>query len=738
MPSQIPSNTSPEFELVSEHIRVVLSPDSGSITNVQGRFNGHSEYSRNLLSSGGLRWGTAGEIQNGQPIDSDLGTFRLISTSRKEDRLDCELGWFRVGERDTSEFTVSWQLQLHGWGARIRSRLKISRPMKLAKLSFEIELGQSFFVALFEQGVVQHLALRNESFASMDGLNAFYTIKNGHGSIAIVPRSSPRQFVIEAKGACGAVSLHMVDVGELAVNDSWVDKFQTKCPALPVTGPYVAEVCFDIYANDLAFPTHELSDDIFATEQDANTHYTALYASQVGSLGTYEITGSAYPALAVPEREYGTLHTFFDPDAWSVVNSLSYSGRPYFQRQARDVLERALYGMLESGQIPHHFDRELPVYVAISGASQTGPNIFWCLAALDYVCATGDSEWLHSVWSTGLLPATEWVFSHYDQNRQLLLVTGPLWVDVFRREGFTLDTNVMAVRFFDRVAQAARFLGHRDAYEKYAGVVAEIKKGLESLWDGEDHFVSSRSSDWDILKDSVDAENYLAVAFGITNRERSEALLRRMDSVPNQHPGGRGTWVSEVYYGVDDCYGGNTGDSSCAMARLWWADLLARQAIGDMEMFKQLYEPVRRDLLENTWMRERYDAGGEMIRAIGYHEYPGILDMALREGYYGLEVGLFRIRFRPMRVGVFNFELGQIVANRSEHRIDIRVPGKGIREFQIEGLLPGTPYSSSVGFVAIADSAGVISFMGEAGVLHCVTTLIGSEISVADNKPEVR
>lgn len=738
MPYPNPRSTSSEFELVSEHIRLVLNPDAGSITGVQGRFDGCSEYSTNLLLSRGLRWDSTGNLQSEHRLDTDSSVYRLISLSQEGDRLDCELGWFPAGENDIPEFTVRWQLQLHGWGARIRSQLKISPQIELPKLSFEIELGQSFVVALFERGVVQQLTSGSKSFASTDDLYAFYTIKNSHGSIAIVPQSSPRQFVIQAKGDFGAVSLHMVDIGEVAVNDMWVDKSQTTCPPLPVTGPYVAEVCFDIYANDLAFPTHELSEDIFATEQDANTHYTALYASQVGSLGTYELAGSAYPTLAAPEREYGTLHTFFDPDAWSVVNSLSYSGQPYFQRQARDVLERALNGILESGQIPHHFDGELPVYVAISGASQTGPNIFWCLAALDYVCATGDSQWLQSVWSKGLLPATEWVFSHYDQNRHLLQVTGPLWVDVFRREGFTLDTNVMAVRFFDRVAQAARFLGHRDAYVKYAGVVAEIKQGLESLWNGEDHFVSSRSSDWGTLKDSVDAENYLAVAFGVTNEQQTKALLQKMDSIPNQHPGGKGTWVSEAYYGVDDCYGGNTGDSRCAMARLWWADLLSRQAVGDMAMFKQLYEPVRRDLLENTWMRERYDADGEMIRAIGYHEYPGILDMALREGYYGLEIGLYRIRLRPMRVGSFHFRLGQIVVNRSEHEIDIRVPGKGIREFQIEGLIPGTSYSTSVGLVAIADSAGAISFMGEAGVLHTMTTSVGLDLSAAGKQPDVR
>jgi hypothetical protein len=34
------------------------------------------------------------------------------------------------------------------------------------------------------------------------------------------------------------------------------------------------------------------------------------------------------------------------------------------------------------------------VYTAISGAVQPGPNIFWTLAALEYVRASGDIDWL--------------------------------------------------------------------------------------------------------------------------------------------------------------------------------------------------------------------------------------------------------------------------------------------------------------------------------------------------------
>ncbi len=102
-----------------------------------------------------------------------------------------------------------------------------------------------------------------------------------------------------------------------------------------------------------------------------------------------------------------------------------YSFDPAVNAQARGLLETnamyfctpAINATCEFGQMLHHFVPSCdkgdtsctcmpsPVkpsmtdcftYQAISGATQTGPNIFWTLAALQYAATTGDTAWLQA------------------------------------------------------------------------------------------------------------------------------------------------------------------------------------------------------------------------------------------------------------------------------------------------------------------------------------------------------
>ena len=55
------------------------------------------------------------------------------------------------------------------------------------------------------------------------------------------------------------------------------------------------------------------------------------------------------------------------------MSALIYSGEPYLQRQARDVIERSGAFLKPNGQLPHHFEKDKPTFTALSGATQTGP-----------------------------------------------------------------------------------------------------------------------------------------------------------------------------------------------------------------------------------------------------------------------------------------------------------------------------------------------------------------------------
>ena len=73
-------------------------------------------------------------------------------------------------------------------------------------------------------------------------------------------------------------------------------------------------------------------------------------------------------------------------------------------------------GNVPMPQVPHHFvdscfgdgcvcgsNRVIPThphdcvtFYALSGATQTGPNVFWILSSLQYAALSGDYDWLRS------------------------------------------------------------------------------------------------------------------------------------------------------------------------------------------------------------------------------------------------------------------------------------------------------------------------------------------------------
>jgi hypothetical protein len=407
-------------------------------------------------------------------------------------------------------------------------------------------------------------------------------------------------------------------------------------------------------------------------------------------LGSYDLPGSAYPTLATPGRSYGNGNSFFDPDSWEIVRGLLYSGDRYLQDQARQVIERSGAAMLPSGQVPHHFEGADPTYVAISGATQTGPNIFWISSVLDYAAATGDQSWLRSHIGD-VENAMRFLTDRYDPAVQLISAPGPLWIDVFIRENYTSDTNAFMVGLLRRVAGAEAALGDPARAAERRAMADHIVAGMnEHLWAG-DHYVTQLNPDG-TTRDLVDYDsNLLAVAYGVAPPDRAQAILHRVDSGPCTH--GRATWVSEKFYGPADTYNGNTGDSATAMGRIGWADALARRQVGDRATYRDaILDPLRSDLLERTWLTERYDCAGNAIRAQYYHEYPQVVAMLLREVTYGIELGIDTVTIDPFDSTAYDYAIGNVAVSYSRRAVDINVPGSGDRRFDIHGMDAGANY----------------------------------------------
>ena len=141
-----------------------------------------------------------------------------------------------------------------------------------------------------------------------------------------------------------------------------------------------------------------------------------------------------------------------------------------------------------------------------------------------------------------------------------------------------------------------------------------------------------------------------------------EELLFLRGSAPTGGRVGGPQWVSETYYGKHDTTGGNIGDSASAMGRIAWFDAKARKVVGDVDGFDAQLKVLKADLLEYTWMHERYGCDGKMQtnRTAAYFEYPSTVAILLREIRYGITLGFDHVTVDPMPRAAFSYHVGNV------------------------------------------------------------------------------
>ena len=227
-----------------------------------------------------------------------------------------------------------------------------------------------------------------------------------------------------------------------------------------------------------------------------------------------------------------------------------------------------------AGQLPHHFVGTKPTFLALSGATQTGPNTFWTKSALQYARNSGNLPWLKNYMPT-LRAAAAFCFDLIDKQNHLLLAPGSLMVDVFIRQNYTADSNAMMVGFLAEFADAEEAVGNvtgaaslRNESQAMAGAVRRY------LWDTDHYVTQVDPDDMDCAqthscRDFVDYDsNLIAAAHKIPPMAQAKAVLKRIDTgiqpCSAMQKGGP-QWTSEIWYGKHDTTGGNIGDSSSAM-----------------------------------------------------------------------------------------------------------------------------------------------------------------------------
>lgn len=695
--------------LANGFVAITFDRDAHRITHLSADHAGLGRFRVELLAPEGI---AIGGDADGAPASVQI---------LKEDPQSAAIG-IRWSGREGSREKLTLSLRAGERGVHVQAALAGGESGQGIRLT----LRQWFLLGIFERGVVQYVAGQGQYFSSTNPLRLFYTMDRSNGSVALETDAGFRRAEVTllsgVKATESGIELRPENSSE--ASGGWKDG--ADAPSAAASAATSFETAFTLYANDLPYPAHREDSRVDgltdAQARDLTAYFTATYGSAAGVLGSYAEAGSAYPTLAHPKRAYGDAFNFFDPDSWEVVTTLAYSGDPLLQAEARKVLERSESAQRSDGQIPHHFEHGAPTFLSIAGSSQTGPNLFWTLAATEYAAATGDETWLRANYSH-LRRATDWLLDHYDAKEQLIRADGPLFIDVFRRSGFTLDTNVFALELLKRMSGTASFCGDGVTADRYLEMRERIRAGIRNrLWDGHDHFVTERDLDGS-TRDFVDYDgNFGALAFGALPDElNARRLLTRLDSGPHTHPGGYGTWVSERRYEKKDCYKQNDGDSDVAMARIWWLDMAARVRMGDRATFDALFEKTEEDLLKNVWMAERFNALGRPAHNDFYHEYPEVLSMVLREMRDGVHVGMKEVTIRPFAVRNFSLHLGGLRVDYRPERVSLLVPGESVRKVTIAGLTPKAHYVLSSGQHLTADAEGVLDFDGNAGKMMVMT-----------------
>ena len=142
-------------------------------------------------------------------------------------------------------------------------------------------------------------------------------------------------------------------------------------------------------------------------------------------------------------------------------------------------------------------------------------------------------------------------------------------------------------------------------------------------------------------------------------------------------------------------------------------DAKARIEMGDKASLKyfddNLLGPIQKDLLEFTWLTERYTCEGLRERTPFFFEYPCLLAMMLKEMKYGIDLGLVRWKFAPIAgVSPFRWAVGSTDASHNSTAATLLHPGSRPRWVTVAGLAPSSAFVArgATGGCIYADDCG--------------------------------
>jgi hypothetical protein len=751
------------LSLSNGYARAVVDTAHPQITSLCGAFDGSGKW-KSILAADGFRLerededGTVYSSASGaaqQPTVTVLSNTSDLVSVRVDGIVDL------VGSPLVRE---SWQLSLSAGSRSIELRVEggLLHDAQARAVRHGLYLSTpTSITGLFSQGVVQMKGARPRAdfFGTNDTASRVFALGSG-GALDLRATHNVSVNTVLLSSSSGHPywsGVQHVVAGDFAPRDRWCGGWAGQ-PARSLTRGTAWTSSLTLSPNDRAFPTGDVpappsssaSAPPLLGGRDLEALLTGIYGSAVGPLCTFpnRVTPGMHVAqiattIARPDRGYQGNYNFFDPDNFLSLSALIYSGDPYLQQQARLVIERSGAFLKPNGQLPHHFVNEKPQYTALSGATQTGPNTFWTLAALQYARNSGDIEWLKSYMPT-LRKAAAFCFQLIDPAMGLMKAPGSLMIDVFIRANYTADSNAMVVGFLREFAEAEAAVGNASGASALLAqadtVAAAVNKHLwaspsnsmRANGDGGDHYLTQRNPDG-TTRDFVDYDaNLIALAHGIADPARADKVLSRIDGGRcSAASGGGPQFVSEVYYGKDDTTHGNVGDSWCSMGRIEWFDAHARRRMGGpshLTAFNSSLGRIQADLLQDVWLHERYDCAGKQQpnRTDAYFEYPSVVAMLLFEVRYGVRLGFARVAVAPWGAPPsWRLRLGNVLIDYAPSSINVSVPGVGLRSHDISGLPPQSAFvvqrCDGSGPTSVStDDTGTLHFDAPVGV-NCTT-----------------
>eukprot|EP00759_Apiculatamorpha_spiralis_P004357 PhF_6_TR12594/c0_g1_i1/m.19846 len=731
------------FALSNGYVCLNFNIQSPSVTWLSGSFEGTGVYGVNTLGPNSGNGGIVLERQDGSgtlytsattggkncpPHVTSVKSGNAITVVVEGISEDCvnptvSVTWKFVLEAD------SRYVDFYTTGNTIRSSQSVS-------IRTGLYLNATSIYGLYDRGVMQMKGLTRSQayYGSYDTLSRFYAL-GGNGD-DLSSRGDVSITVLRSNVAGGyqhnqTTVLLSSDVGapywsgfqeSVAGTIRGVDQWGSgwgNTPAITIPSGTSWGTFWSLAPNSYDFPIMALprnanTDDVIgAPTLDIQTILTGIYASPVGNLFTHDnavATGYRVAQIATtihrPDVGYSGTYNYFDPDNYLSTFALLSSGDSYIHDQVRHVLERSGAYINDKGQLPHHFVGVVPTYQALSGATQTGPNVFWILSCFNYVKHSGNYKWLSSYMPT-LRNASAFLFDMIDPSVNLLNAPGSLYIDVFIRNNFTSDSNAMLVGFFQDFAAAERALGNTTGAAKLESLATAIAAAVNShLWSN-DHYITQRNPDGTI-RDFVDYDsNFIALANGIpTNQSMVQKVFSRLDGGRCTH--GRATFVSEVYYGPNDCTNGNIGDSWCSMGRNGWFDALSRQRYGDQQTFDNLIlNPLQEDVRRWTWLHERYACDGtpQRNRTWAYFEYPAVAAIMTSYIRYGLQFGIQSFAIRPFGPKAFSIHIGETSVTYNSTYVKFKLAShldmdrSDTRTVTLHGMVPNSSFTVHVSTV---------------------------------------